>query len=317
MARAVPVVFMAYDILEAGRRRTSATRRCASGAQRLVALLDSLGAGGVLRRLAIGRRPPAGTTLAQLRARVARARRRRPDAQARVVALRRRPEARRLVEVEDRALHDRRRAHLRAAGQRQARQPAHRLHVRRLGRGRARADRQGLLRAVERGDRRAGSLDPPAHAWSGSGRCATSSRSTSSSSASKASPRSSRHRSGIAVRFPRMLRWRKDKRAGGGRHARERAAAARSRRGSDDTASTSRRSAHTKYARDTAPTAGRRHEGTMITTEDVRTSAIGGTPTEARRAATLSSSSFRLTSVVASSCRRVDGRRRTVTAKAA
>ena len=42
--------------------------------------------------------------------------------------------------------------------------------------------------------------------------------------------RSSRHRSGIAVRFPRMLRWRKDKPRGGGRHARERAAAARERR---------------------------------------------------------------------------------------
>ena len=61
-------------------------------------------------------------------------------------------------------LHDRRGADLRAAGQRQARQPAHRLHVRRLARRRAGADRQGLLRAVERGDRRAGSLDPPAHA---------------------------------------------------------------------------------------------------------------------------------------------------------
>ncbi len=32
--------------------------------------------------------------------------------------------------------------------------------------------------------------------------------------------RSSRHRSGIAVRFPRMLRWRRDKTGGRGRHAR-------------------------------------------------------------------------------------------------
>ena len=44
--------------------------------------------------------------------------------------------------------------------------------------------------------------------------------------------RSPRHRAGIAVRFPRMLRWRKDKRAGGGRHARPAAAPARERRSS-------------------------------------------------------------------------------------
>ena len=39
--------------------------------------------------------------------------------------------------------------------------------------------------------------------------------------------RSTRHRSGIAVRFPRMLRWRTDKKAGRRRHARDRAEAAR------------------------------------------------------------------------------------------
>ena len=46
---------------------------------------------------------------------------------------------------------------------------------------------------------------------SASARSATSSRSRSSSSASRRLAASSRHKSGIAVRFPRMLRWRKDK----------------------------------------------------------------------------------------------------------
>ena len=114
-------------------------------------------------------------------------RRRRPDDQAARLALRRRPQARRLVEVEDRSAHRRRRADLRAAGQRQAREPAHRLHLRRLARRRAGAVRQGLLRAVQRRDRRARSMDPAAHAASVSARCATSSPSTSSSSGSRAS----------------------------------------------------------------------------------------------------------------------------------
>ena len=44
--------------------------------------------------------------------------------------------------------------------------------------------------------------------------------------------RSTRHRSGIAVRFPRMLRWRTDKKAGRSRYARDRAEAARAVRSS-------------------------------------------------------------------------------------
>ena len=70
------------------------------------------------------------------------------------LGLRRGPAAGRLVEMEDRAAHDRRRADSRPARQRQARQPVHRLHVRRLGHGhrRARADRQGLLGTDRRGD---------------------------------------------------------------------------------------------------------------------------------------------------------------------
>ena len=61
--------------------------------------------------------------------------------------LRRRPRARRLVEVEDRSVHGRRGAGLRAARPRPARQPLHRLHVRGVGRRRAGAVRQGVLRA--------------------------------------------------------------------------------------------------------------------------------------------------------------------------
>ena len=63
--------------------------------------------------------------------------------------LRRRPASRRLVEVEGPAAHDRCRADRRPARQRQARQPLHRLHLRRLGQGHgdARDDRQGVLRA--------------------------------------------------------------------------------------------------------------------------------------------------------------------------
>ena len=227
MARAVPVVFMTYDILEQGGQRHPRRCRCASGAQRLerAARLDRpvrrrapalpVGHGrelGRARRSSAANRATRGVEGLMLK--------------RASLGLRRRPEARRLVEVEDRAVHDRRRADLRAAGQRQARQPADRLHLRRLARRRARAGRQGLFRPVERGDRRDGSLDPAAHASSASGRCATSSRSTSSSSASKASRDRPRHRSGIAVRFPRMLRWRKDKPAERSGHARERAAVA-------------------------------------------------------------------------------------------
>ena len=115
-------------------------------------------------------------------------RRRRTDDEAARLAVRRRPQARRLVEMEDRAVHRRRGADLRAAWQRQTREPADRLHVRRLARRRAGAVRQGLFRVVERRDRRssiAGSAGTPA---SVSARSATSSRSRSSSSGSRGSP---------------------------------------------------------------------------------------------------------------------------------
>ena len=90
--------------------------------------------------------------------------------------------------MEDRSVYDRRRAHLRAAGQRKTREPADRLHVRRLGSGRAGADRQGVLGTVERRDRRNGSVDSAAYRRSGSGPSVTSNPRTSSSWDSKASP---------------------------------------------------------------------------------------------------------------------------------
>ena len=142
--------------------------------------------------------------------RVAPPRRRGPDAEAPRIRLRRRPQARRLVEVEDRSAHHRRGADLRAAGLGQARQPAHRLHLRRLARRRAGAGGEGLLGPDQRRDRRDGPLDPPAHG-----------RALRPGAARRAGPRVRARlrghravdapRSGIAVRFPRMLRWRKDK----------------------------------------------------------------------------------------------------------
>ena len=151
----------------ARRRATCAPRplaRAASPRSSRSSACDD-GAAGVGRPAASPTSPPPrGTSWPKLRG----------DSRARGVeglmlkrldsTVRRRPQARRLVEVEDRSVQRRRRADLRAAGQRPAREPADRLHVRRLGRRRARAVREGLLRAVERGDRRARSLDPAAHA---------------------------------------------------------------------------------------------------------------------------------------------------------
>ncbi|MCK7501374.1 MAG: hypothetical protein MZW92_73255 [Comamonadaceae bacterium] len=53
--------------------------------------------------------------------------------------------------------------------------------------------------------------DPRARRWRSSARCAACGRRWCSSSASRASTASPRHKSGIAVRFPRMLRMRADK----------------------------------------------------------------------------------------------------------
>ena len=110
--------------------------------------------------------------LAELRGQSRGARRRRPDAQAPRFALRRRPHARRLVEVEDRPVQRRRGADLRAARPRPPREPLHRLHLRRVGRRRAGAVRQGLLGADRRGDPRGRRASSAATRWRSSARCA-------------------------------------------------------------------------------------------------------------------------------------------------
>src|SRR5271157_6036237 len=88
-----------------------------------------------------------------------------PDDQAAGRGLWRRPAPGRLVEVESAAQHNRRRAPARPTRQRQASQPLHRLHVRRLGpRHRlARAHRQGLLGADRRGNPPRRCLRPTQH----------------------------------------------------------------------------------------------------------------------------------------------------------
>ena len=129
--RAVPVVFVVYDLLERRRRSTSARRPLVERRRGAAARSSP---GGVLRlsEEVVARRP--GTTLAALRAGVARARRRRLHPQTPRLGVRRRPPQGRVVEVEDRSADGGRRAHLRAAGERPPRKPAHRLHLRRLGR---------------------------------------------------------------------------------------------------------------------------------------------------------------------------------------
>ena len=89
--------------------------------------------------------------------------RRGAHAQAARLALPRRPGARRLVEVEDPPADHRRRARLRPARQRQAREPVHRLHVRRLGRPGPGAVRQGVLGPDRRGDPPGRCVHPQEH----------------------------------------------------------------------------------------------------------------------------------------------------------
>ena len=162
---------------------------------------------------------PDWAGLAAVREQLARARGRRPDAEAARGAVPRRPQARRLVEVEDRSVQRGRGADLRAAGQRPPLQPVHRLHVRASGKARelvpfakaysglsdaeiAELDRWIRRHTVER-------FGPvrhvePVHVFE---------------LGFEGISRSSRHRSGVAVRFPRILRWRKDKTRRAGGHA--------------------------------------------------------------------------------------------------
>src|SRR5690606_8784601 len=112
-------------------------------------------AAGRRARLERGR-PPARTG--------ARARRRRPDAQASRRALPGRAQARRLVEVEDRPAHRGCGADLRPVGPRPAQHALHRLHLRAVGRRHAGARGEGLQRPGRRGNPAPGPLDPRQHA---------------------------------------------------------------------------------------------------------------------------------------------------------
>ena len=206
--RTVPVVFVVYDILE----RDGVDIRTAPLSERR----DALQQARDRRRAARCRRrstssPSRGTSSRALRLE---SRERGVEGfilKRRDSRVRRRTPQGRLVEVEDRSADGRRRAHLRAAGQRPARQPAHRLHLRRLGRGDARARGEGLLRACRTPRSRSSTNG------SGGTRCERHGPVRAVEPVQvfelgfEAIAPSSRHKSGIAVRFPRMLRWRKDK----------------------------------------------------------------------------------------------------------
>ena len=135
---------------------------------------------------------------------------RRPDAQAAKLGLPDRAGARRLVEVEGRAPDRRRGPGLRPGRQRPAGRSVHRLHLRRLaGRG-AGADRQGLFRARPK---EIGALDQwiRANTIERFGPVRQVSPVQVFELAFEGIQPSSRHKAGLAVRFPRIPRWRTDK----------------------------------------------------------------------------------------------------------
>ena len=92
----------------------------------------------------------------------------------------------------------------------------HRLHLRRLERGRrgrdprAGAVRQGLFGAVGQGNSRDGRNRPPHHGRDLRAGAKPDPTQVFELGFEGIAP-SKRHRSGVAVRFPRMLRWRRDK----------------------------------------------------------------------------------------------------------
>ena len=129
----VPVVLMAYDLLEHDgadvRAEPLEWRRA-----RLAEIVAASDCPTPVRALADRRRRDSWDDLAAARAESRDAAGRGADAQAARLALRRRPAAGRLVEVEGQPAHRRRRPDRRPARQRQAGEPLHRLHLRRLGR---------------------------------------------------------------------------------------------------------------------------------------------------------------------------------------
>ena len=219
--RAVPVVFVAYDVLERDgvdmRQRADerASRRPASAhhAEACCARPRRSTAPGVGRARGAARR-------------IARARRRRVHPQAPRLGVRRRAPQGRVVEVEDRSADGRRRAHLRAAGQRPAREPADRLHLRRLGPGHSSSRWRRRTRDCRTPRSRSSTNGSGVTRASATGPCARSSRSRSSSLASKRSRRRPGTRAGSPCashgcsggektsRRPKPTRWIRLKKAG-------------------------------------------------------------------------------------------------------
>ena len=224
MARDVPVVFMTYDMLELGRRGHPRACRCrsdAGGWSRCWARTRA----GVLR-LSPTVDAQTWDDARDTARRLARARRRRADAEAPRLAYgvgRKRGD---WWKWKIDPSHHGRGADLCAAGQRQARQPADRLHVRGLGRRRSSCPSRRPTRAcrmTKSPSSIAGSGGTPASA---SARCATSNRCRCSSSDSKRS----RVRRGIdpdrgALSANAALAQRQA--GGGSRYAGERQTAAR------------------------------------------------------------------------------------------
>ena len=158
-----PSSLVAYDLLEDARRATSAPARSSGGGRGSPSSSRRRAASGRLIRLAARRRPTAGTTWPRPA----------PSSRERQVEglmLKRLGSAYRVGrqrgdwwkwKVNPLTID----AVLIAAqrGQRQAGQPVHRLHLRRLGRGPARPDRQGVLGPDRRGDPPGRRLRPPQH----------------------------------------------------------------------------------------------------------------------------------------------------------
>ena len=207
----VPVVLVAYDLLEDGGEDV----RDAPLEERRARLAELVGRAPTGGRLLLSPLV-AGRDLG--RARRARAERAATRAEGLMLKrlgsrLRRRPPAGRLVEVEDRAATPSTPCSSppsAAAASGRASTPTT-PSASGTGASSCRSPRRTRASPTRRS---AGSTPSSGATWSrSSARCAPSSPSSSSSWPSRASSARTRHKSGIAVRFPRMARWRTDKKA--------------------------------------------------------------------------------------------------------
>lgn len=126
-------------------------------------------------------------------------------------ALHARPQARRVVEVEGRSAHRRRGAGLRQGRPRPALEPVHRLHAGGLGWRGAGAGGQGLLGPDRCRTLRDGPQVPRRHTVERFGPVRSVRPEQVFGIAFENIPPSSRHKAGLALRFPRIHRWRQDK----------------------------------------------------------------------------------------------------------